>query len=316
MPQRTDPFQHLIFLVKQQLAESGAVVTESKMLPDRHLEDTTEVDTCIETSIAGHNVVISFECRHSSRPLGKGWVQQMWAKHENLQTSVLVLVSDRGFTKSALIQANKYGVETLKLDQVDADSVTGLLERVRALCMKTVSFTATKILIHLEETDCRGAEIVDALPENNLVDLEGKHLGLVRGLVEIILKDDRLVVHSLREGSEEHRSFQIEWQQHQDATPKFCLQESGTAMIRPIVKMDLTGIFEAVIGRFEMKHGNLGNVQVSWGKGEFDGKKSVLVVTQDEKGTPRLSLDTGNVIWSSGVVKRPDGRITIGPTAK
>jgi len=55
MPRRSNEFQRLIFLVKQQVA-ADCTVTESKMLPDRLSNSLREVDICIERSVADHLV--------------------------------------------------------------------------------------------------------------------------------------------------------------------------------------------------------------------------------------------------------------------
>jgi hypothetical protein len=56
MPQRSNEFQKLVYLVKRQMA-AGAKVTESRMLVDRITGTEREVDICIETSVAGHAVI-------------------------------------------------------------------------------------------------------------------------------------------------------------------------------------------------------------------------------------------------------------------
>lgn len=63
MPRRLTAFQKAVYYVKQNLAGSAHTVTESKMLRDRISGQEREVDIVIESEVAGHNIVISVECR-------------------------------------------------------------------------------------------------------------------------------------------------------------------------------------------------------------------------------------------------------------
>ena len=103
MPKRTNEFQKLVFLVKKHAAD-GATVTESKFLCDNITETKREVDICIESSLAGHSVTVSIECRDHNRKADVKWVEEMKAKHERLSTNALILVSRSGFSKEEKAQ--------------------------------------------------------------------------------------------------------------------------------------------------------------------------------------------------------------------
>jgi hypothetical protein len=66
MPQRTNEFQKLVYLVRKHSA-AGSTVTESKLLTDSN-GSQREVDICIEDSIDGIPVTISIECCDLARP--------------------------------------------------------------------------------------------------------------------------------------------------------------------------------------------------------------------------------------------------------
>jgi hypothetical protein len=97
MPKRSNEFQKLVFLVKKHVAP-GPTVTESKFLRDRVTGANREVDVCIESTIGGHEILVSIECRDRGRRADVGWVEEMKAKHERLPTNALVPISKSGFT--------------------------------------------------------------------------------------------------------------------------------------------------------------------------------------------------------------------------
>src|SRR6266478_8348759 len=94
VPKRSNDFQKLVYLVRVNLA-AGAIVTESKMLPDRKSKRKRkrEVDVCIEGIVGGHPVMVCIECRDHKRPADVQWVEAIKAKHEGLPTSALILAS-------------------------------------------------------------------------------------------------------------------------------------------------------------------------------------------------------------------------------
>ncbi len=131
MPKRTNQFQQLVYAIHLQLVDS-ATVTESKFLRDRMTGDEREVDIVIETGIGPYRPIIGAECRGCGRRADIGWVEEMYAKHQNL-TNKLVLVSESGFTTRAIRKAKTLGIEPLTLTQakiVDWSLVVGKLARV------------------------------------------------------------------------------------------------------------------------------------------------------------------------------------------
>ena len=76
MPKRSNEFQKLVFLVKQHASDTTQV-TESKMLKDIITGAEREVDVCIEGSVGGHDVVVSFECIDRKRRADVTWVEMM-----------------------------------------------------------------------------------------------------------------------------------------------------------------------------------------------------------------------------------------------
>ena len=117
MPPRFNEFQTLVHLIQAQLAPKDFTVTEGKPLSDRRTGKPREVDVVIEGPVGPNRVVICVEARKSRRRADVEWVERMCAKHENLETNKLVLVSPRGFTRRASEEARLRGADALTLKQ-------------------------------------------------------------------------------------------------------------------------------------------------------------------------------------------------------
>jgi hypothetical protein len=102
MPMRSTPFQAIVRLVRQQPAQPGVTVIESKFLRDAVLGIEREADIVVEGEFDGEPMVISIEVIERGRPAALSGMQEMIAKHRGLPTNRLVLVSKSGFTRNAL----------------------------------------------------------------------------------------------------------------------------------------------------------------------------------------------------------------------
>jgi hypothetical protein len=132
VPKRSTPFQAVVRLVREHLAQPGVTVTESLLLTDSVLGVEREVDIVIEGTLDGEPIVISMEVNQRARPATLPWVQEQIAKHRNLPTNRLILVSKAGFTATALREVALAGgkVEALTPEVVMSDGepvVTRLL---------------------------------------------------------------------------------------------------------------------------------------------------------------------------------------------
>jgi hypothetical protein len=108
MPRRSNEFQKLVALIHGCLGDSGKV-TESALLVDRATGEKRGVDVLIEIS----GFLISVEVRDRTRKAGIAWVEEMHAKHSDLATDKLVLVSRNGYYRTALDKARFHGIETM-----------------------------------------------------------------------------------------------------------------------------------------------------------------------------------------------------------
>ncbi len=306
MPKRTNVFQKLVFLVKKHVA-FGATVTESKLLRDNITGAEREVDVCIESVVAGHQVTVSIECRDRGRRADVQWVEEMKAKHERLPTNALVLVSRSGFTKEAKLVARIYGMEIISLDAIEANAVDRLFGATGSLWSKVFTLTPTKVVIRVAPTPTLPAENVVVLPDNLIYDHKGQEVGSAKQLVELLLNAEHAAQAFGKLGDESHKGFEIRWEPaaDKDGHP-FCLQKLDPFVLRPIEYVRVTGACNFDISEFQLRHGILGKVRISSGTGTFLGKEALLVASEDHIGGRNLSITTES--GEKGPTTRSSGR--------
>src|SRR5688500_6541232 len=122
----------------------AAKVTESAELKDRGTDSIREVDILVEQCVAGHKQTLAVECTSATelgqrRPADVGWVEEMLAKHRDLPTDYLVLVSETGFTKSANMKAAFYRAETIALGDALAQDWAKIVGRIPELHVDEIS---------------------------------------------------------------------------------------------------------------------------------------------------------------------------------
>ncbi len=271
MPKRSNKFQKLIFLVKQQVTDN-AVVTESEMLIDLITGTEREVDICIKASIGGHSVIISIECTDRHRKAEVGWVERMKAKHERLPTNRLVLVSSSGFYQEATNVARTYGIETLSLEDVSEQSVSRILGDTQSLFAKVWSPVPEKVVVRLAVTLNLPAEDVVVQPDHHVHIANGTVIANMKGLVYSILGVEDIVKAIARLGETTHKGFIFECNlpKDKDGNPLY-MQKLEPVVLREIESIHVEGSCNFNITEFPLKRVNLGSQLIAWGEGEFLG---------------------------------------------
>jgi len=162
MPSRTNLFQEVVASVHRHMA-GEAVVEESAMLTHRLTGELREVDVVVRGTVAGQPVVIGVEATAAGRPATVQWVEQLVAKHRELETNKLVLVASGGFAGSARRLAESYGVAAIAPDDLDGgDPTYAIVNNLKSLWAKVYSASATTATMRIEDDAvCDTVEIVD-----------------------------------------------------------------------------------------------------------------------------------------------------------
>lgn len=291
MPKRSNDFQRLIYLVRVNLAD-GAKVTESKLLRDRLTKALREVDVVIEGSVGGQKVRVSIECRDHKRVADVQWVEQMKAKHERLDTNALMLASRSGFTAEAIEVARVYGIDTFTLEVLDESAIKDRLSPSSSLWLKSVRVTPTKVTVTTGADDGLLPDVVATLPDNLLYKQDGSEVGPIRELVDVLLAADYPRQYLVTNAKDVHKFFELEWRPPAKEIPSaLFMKKLNPSMLRVVTKVRMVGLCAVEIGRFDLRHGRLGSVEVSWGKATVEGRDAMAVTTKDPTGKQTLSIN-------------------------
>lgn len=295
MPKRTNEFQQLIFLIKQQLAED-ATVTESEFLADQRTGEKVEVDVCIRTRIAGHEIIVGIECEKHGRKSGREWVNEMIGKHATLPTHVLALASGKGFTRGAIKRAAADGIELINLENVEDGSWKGILANTDSLWIKAFGVRPTRVHVFVETKNEPPLERVLSIRETSLFLSDGSEVSCVGNLVDAALRSEMFAAEFLPRADPEHKFFEFGFPvPAMEGGKRTCLQCLNPSELRPVQSIRIVGECTVEKSEFPIKRGLMGKVAVTWGTGTFLGKDALLVATTDEDGVSRMSVKASGI---------------------
>ena len=281
MPRRTNEFQRLVYLVKQQAA-AGAAVTESKMLIDRLTGSEREVDVSVETSVAGHPLLIAIECCDHRRDVDVTWVEQMKCKHERLPTNALVLASRRGFTPEAVRLAEACGIETLFLEEENTDTVGRLLGACGKIWKNFYQAQPTKVKVSVLPPDSTGPIVVRCHPSTQLVDTQRRDAGSVDALVAKLLGLTPIRAYFESQGKPEHHYFEFKWTLPAEAD--LFLRKLKPDRLEQVTLLHVIGTLRFDPATFQMRQARLGATSFLWGVGSTFGNQVVAVASETPSG--------------------------------
>jgi uncharacterized protein YggL (DUF469 family) len=291
MPKRSNDFQRLIYLVQLNLSE-GAKVTESKMMRDRLTKRFREVDVVIQGKVGSQKVVVAVECRDHKRVADVTWIDMMKAKHDRLDTHALLLASRSGFTPEARDVASKYGIELFTLEDIESANIPAMLGPNGHLWIKSVTISVEKVSIRVAQVGDLPPETVATNPDNLLFLENGSEISQTKELVDRLLNSPRARDYLLAEGQEEHRWFELIWEPPTDHEgKKLQMKKIEPEVLRPIESIRVVGPCKVEVGKFGMRHGKLGDIQVAWGKANILGKSAMAVATFTGTDQPKLSVN-------------------------
>jgi hypothetical protein len=291
VPRRSNDFQRLVYLVRVNLAD-GAKVTESKMMRDRLTKRFREVDVVIEGMVGHQPVVLAIECRDHKRVADVTWIDMMKTKHDRLNTHALFLASRMGFTPEAKDVAEKYGIELFSLEDVETADIPAMLGPGGSLWLKSVSITVEKVTARVAQVGNLAVESVATSPDNLLYLQDEAEFCQVRELVEGLLKSPHARDYLLVEAREEHVWFEFVWESPTDHEGRpLYMKKIDPDVFRPVECLRVVGPCKVEIGRFGIRHGQLGGVKVAWGGSTIAGRDALAVATITSSGEAKLSVN-------------------------
>lgn len=111
--------QQLIRAIEGARAAGQPISIESpKRIRDKITGKLREHDVVLTIAHEHHELVVALECRDRSRPIGVDAVEAFQNKCRDTGIHSGVMVSSKGFTRTAITKATAYNVRCLSLDQV------------------------------------------------------------------------------------------------------------------------------------------------------------------------------------------------------
>jgi hypothetical protein len=288
MPKRTNKFQKLVYLFKQQLANE-ATVSESKFLTDRVTGANVEVDICIEAKIGGDHVIVGVECTKRGRKATLGWVNEMLAKHDSLPTNLLVLASASGFVKNAKVKAESKGAKLIYLSTVSESTVRSIIGELKAVSLVVFEMTMVDVRVRLAPVDGHRGLVVGNEHDYSVFDKHGQPVGALSDLCNALRSSKEFLKGEDKKPSRK-RGYVVEWR------PGPYFLQSDKAM-HPIEKMRMVGTFEIRSLPLKVHNQSFAGLQIAWseGKAPFLGHDVLMLKTTDSTGAELVSGTIGPV---------------------
>ena len=288
MPKRTNEFQKLVYYFKKHTIKN-VTITESKELDDKHTGNKREVDIVLETNVGGHQVIISIECVDRSRKADISWIEQMYEKHRKLQTSVLVLVSKKGFTKNAELYAEKNNIETSTFEQVKSVAPEKRILKYASLFIRLLEINVETVKVHVIQKD-KSLLVVNVIPDTKVcIGDKTNSIEMIK-IVLAIVNHQAIVDYFLKEGDEKYQYYVAGWKKDDSTNPNLYLENIVTGDLEEIINIEVKGKVHFEIHEFDTKRFKTHNKSILWGNTTFKGNDVYIIGTQDENNKIDFSV--------------------------
>jgi hypothetical protein len=281
MPPRTNQEQEVIALLRRLLAREGCEVVESAMLNDRIARTNREVDVVMRCPVSEDaTITLSCEVVDHKHPKDIKWVEQQISKHARLETSILMLVSWSGFTKSALELGSASTEPVTKMIHVQRDAAGAI-----TLFQDEVSLTPRKVVFVLDSP--RGTLHVNAVIDQALFWASGEQLPedateVVRALLGLphVVKTTLAEAHNHPE-RESLKSFQFHTGFPE--TLQLYLREEPSQELHRIVEVQIEGEFEFKQIAIDLQVARFGEIPFGYAQMELSGQPGMMVARLGEQ---------------------------------
>ncbi|MEP7376806.1 MAG: restriction endonuclease [Chitinophagaceae bacterium] len=106
-------FEELVTWISKSLYT--AEVTKNEKLTDIHTEKKRQIDVTIRIKNGPTEILGIVEARDRSRPVGVSYIEEVHSKKISVGADFCVIVSNKGFYKTAIDKANKLGIRLFSL---------------------------------------------------------------------------------------------------------------------------------------------------------------------------------------------------------
>ena len=107
MSEASDKFERQIQIIHELIEETDAKVEWNDHIPD---PDNPDQPRQIDVTIKKDGKLTLVECRFHKSKQNVKWIEELIGRRASLKADAIIAVSASGFTKGAIIKAEKYGV--------------------------------------------------------------------------------------------------------------------------------------------------------------------------------------------------------------
>lgn len=145
-------FELLVTQIERQLAPKGAVVKSPDKIKDKITRRMREVDASIRYEIDSKPFLITVECRKRNKKQDDTWLEQVITKRDKIGANRTIVVSEKGFSKSAILTAQHYGIDLRRIDDITDSEIADWINKVT---IEKVNYQDNILAFNIEvEGDC------------------------------------------------------------------------------------------------------------------------------------------------------------------
>lgn len=116
-------FECLVALIESEAGPRGARVTSPDRIRDIDTGRLREVDASIRFRAGTIDVLVTIECRRRGRKADDTWIEQLATKRQKIGAARTIAVSSAGFSESARVSAERYGIELRELQEIQPKDI-------------------------------------------------------------------------------------------------------------------------------------------------------------------------------------------------
>ena len=116
-------FELLVALIESEARPRGATVTSPDRIRDSVTGVMREVDAAIRFRAGDVDILVTVECRKRKRKADDTWIEQLVTKREKIGATRTIAVTSAGFTESAKLTADRYGIDLRHLQEIRAKDI-------------------------------------------------------------------------------------------------------------------------------------------------------------------------------------------------
>jgi hypothetical protein len=156
MHQSTD-FEQKITRLHEQLEPAGSLVKwNDKILDPDNPDQTRQIDI----SIKNNDQTTHIECRIRRAKQDVKWIEELEGRKRSLGIDKIVAVSSSGFTKGALLKANRFGIDTMMLENLDFEEICALAGETITVVLMYYTFLKMDVTFYFAAEGCENESYI------------------------------------------------------------------------------------------------------------------------------------------------------------